>query len=233
MTEPKIRPRRFDLHPDQFIAGIAGQLDTAEIAAYLCLVLQNYSKRGAVDPEIVVGLFHRKVDPRTIRAALDRLVTKGKAHRVGVDLLANGCQEEIEKAENRMRSSVENGSKGGRPRKENNNIEKPPGSFSQKPPAPPPSESIPSTDKRAPSRGTRLPRDWKPTQEELHQISKLGLVNGYQQRFLEDFTSWAWTSPKAVKTDWHLTLLNLARRKAEEWGLIPKIEAPAQKKLAI
>lgn len=227
------KPRRFDLHPDQFIAGIAGQLDVAEAASYSYLVLQNYSKRGPVPVEIVIGLFGRSVDPRTIKAAMERLIAKGKVSRCGGDLLANGVRDEVEKATIRMRTYVENGSKGGRHARDlnaeinnNSSLSEPGGCLAGRVTAPPlplplpiqkEEESPQSPPKGASTRGHRLSKDWKISQHLIEYAQSLGLVNGLCDRFVEEFTGWAWTSPKAVKIDWDLTAMTFMRRKAEEW----------------
>ena len=43
------KPRRFDLNPDNFIAGISGLLTAEELGVYWLICLLNYSKRGPVE----------------------------------------------------------------------------------------------------------------------------------------------------------------------------------------
>lgn len=154
-----VKPRRVDLHPDQFIAGIAGALDPAELGVFTMAVLIVYSKgRGFRDDaealELIGEKFGRKADPRTIKAIYSRLLHREKIARDGAEIWPSGCRDELELAMNRIRSSRENGANGGRPSSKNNELPKPPGSEPDNPPAPsiplsiPIPEDIPSKDGR-------------------------------------------------------------------------------------
>ena len=120
--------RRIDYWPDEMIAGVAGQLDPEEFGVYWMVCTLIYSRGGAIkdDPDWVAGVF-RKTSPRTIRTVLERLVSSGKVSRNGGELVVNRCRTEIERTLKRARTWRENGSNGGRPSNENNDIDKPSG----------------------------------------------------------------------------------------------------------
>lgn len=178
------KPRRIDLHPDQFIAGIAAKMSPAELGVYWMVCLRIYSHGGQIpdtDAEIA-GLF-RKCNPRTIRAALDHLAEIGKVQRIDGELMANGCRTELDLAMKRIRTARENGSNGGRPSNQINEIAKPTGFPPQNPPAPSLSPSIPMKEGKeesplVPQRGkrtaTEFKEDWQPEQAEIAFANSLG-----------------------------------------------------------
>ncbi|MBK1842433.1 DUF1376 domain-containing protein [Azospirillum sp. YIM B02556] len=126
------KARRVDYWPDEVIAGVAGQLDPEEFGVYWMVCTLIYSRGGKIkdDPEWIARIF-RKTSARTIRAVLNRLENSAKLVRVDGELVVNRCQTELERTLNRTRTWRENGTFGGRPSKENNNIGKPNG-FSDK-----------------------------------------------------------------------------------------------------
>lgn len=129
--------RYVDYRPDEMIAGVAAQLDPEEFGVYWMICTLIYSKRGPIDDDMewLAGLF-RKTNPRTVRAALDRLVARGKVHRIQVEgtskLMVERCRTELEKTAKRISSSSENGAKGGRKPKETSDLAKPAGSPEEK-----------------------------------------------------------------------------------------------------
>lgn len=125
--------RRIDLSHDEFLAGIGGEMSPEDLGVYWMICLCIYSKRRPIpdDPAALASKFDRKTNPRTVRAALDRLVAKGKVQRSNGELMVERCWEEIGKATNRIRTAAENGSNGGRPPNENSNVGKPAGYSSQ------------------------------------------------------------------------------------------------------
>ena len=127
------RPRRFDLSPDNFIAGVSGILTASELGVYWAICLFIYSKGGPVLlDEKHLKSFLRGTDLRTIRSAINRLRELGKIDLSDGYLEANGCRKPLEDASNRMLSAIENGSKGGRRYINNNSLPKPGGLFSGK-----------------------------------------------------------------------------------------------------
>lgn len=124
-----MKVRRIDYSADEMIAGVAGQLDPVDFGVYWMICTLIYSRGGPIadDAHWIAGIF-RKTNPRTVRAAIDRLVSGGKVQRLGSELMVNRCRVEVERASSRVRTWTENGSKGGRPRKENKDIGEPEGS---------------------------------------------------------------------------------------------------------
>lgn len=145
------KPRRIDFSADNLIAGVSGQLDLEEFAVYWMVCTLIYSRGGPIpnDPSWIAGIF-RATNPRTIRAALERLEARSKIERTESELMVNRCRTELEAASKRIRTYTENGSNGGRPVNGNRHLDKPSGSTAQNLPAPspslPPSPSIPKKE---------------------------------------------------------------------------------------
>ena len=140
------KARRIDYSPDRLLAGIAGRLITAEeFGIYWMVCTLIYDKGGPIDDDAawIAGIF-KSTDPRTVRAALARLEKLSKIHRVGSKLMANGCQDELELAANRIRKAAENGSKGGRHSRKTKELEKATGYIPDNQPAPPSPSPSPS-----------------------------------------------------------------------------------------
>lgn len=117
--------RRIDYSPDEMIAGIAGQLDPLDFGVYWMICTLIYSRGGPIDDDPVwISRIFRNTNPRTVRAAIERLVEAGKVERNGAELMVNRCRTELERALNRTRKASENGAKGGRPSKKNKGLEK-------------------------------------------------------------------------------------------------------------
>jgi hypothetical protein len=112
------KPKYISISIAEFLADIAGEVDLAELGAYWLVCLLIYSRADAIkdDPEWISGKL-RKVNPRTVRAAIDGLVRMGKVTRIDGELMVNRCRTEIERTTNRIRTASENGSNGGRPSK--------------------------------------------------------------------------------------------------------------------
>ena len=162
------KARRIDLYPDQFIAGIAGKMTPEQLGVYWMICLRIYSHGGAISDsaEDIASLF-RKCNPRTIRAIISQLETMLKLHRIGAELMANGCRSELESAAKRMRTATENGLNGGRKSAErdketigNNNIGKPTGFLPSNQPENPPALSESESESITPISPKILFRDW-------------------------------------------------------------------------
>lgn len=148
MSTPKAR--RFDLSPDNFIAGIAGQMTADELGLYWLICLLIYSNGGPVEyDEARFSAMLRNTHWRTIRKASEQLQKLGKIDVRDGHVMAKGCSEPIQEAVNRVARAIENGGKGGRPPSKNNEIEKPDGFDAEKLArvAPSPSPPPPSEDK--------------------------------------------------------------------------------------
>jgi hypothetical protein len=86
------------------------------------------------------------------------------------------------------------------------------------------SDVAPSGAPRA-TRGSRLPRDWKPSSDDQRYASDRGVNH---DRIAEDFRGYwcAKAGKDAVKTDWSLTWQNWVRREADRRGTTtpPKVD---------
>ncbi|MBF0335302.1 MAG: DUF1376 domain-containing protein [Alphaproteobacteria bacterium] len=129
-----MKPRRIDFSPDELIAGITGKLDPLEFGVFWMICTLIYSNGGPIaNDEAWISRIFRKTNPRTIRAAIDRLIEAGKIERTGTgELMVKRCRTELESALKRMRNAAENGAKGGRPQSKNNDLGKPTGCSDQK-----------------------------------------------------------------------------------------------------
>lgn len=130
-TDGKVR--RVDFSPDEFLAGVAGEMSLDDFAVYWMVCTLIYSRGKAIkdDAAWIAGKFE-KTNPRSVRAAIERLVSSDKIARTDGELMVNRCRTELERSSNRIRTAHENGSKGGRPSKENNDLEKPEGLSDEK-----------------------------------------------------------------------------------------------------
>ena len=74
-----------------------------------------------------------------------------------------------------------------------------------------------------PKRGTRLPPDWQPSDDDRAHALSLGIPEPSYRKQVESFRDY-WTAKagaSAVKLDWPATLRNWMRRHAEEKGFAP------------
>lgn len=127
------KPRRIDLSADNFIAGIAGQMSAEQLGLYWLICLLIYSNGGPVDyDEHRFAALLPGTHWRSIRAASQRLQDLGKITVCDGQVMAKGCSEPLHAAFMRVSKAAENGVKGGRPRKENNDLVKPDGFHEEK-----------------------------------------------------------------------------------------------------
>lgn len=152
------KPRRFDLSPDNFIAGISGELTANELGLYWLICLLIYSHGGPVQyDEAWFSRLLKNTHWRTIRKASERLQELRKITVSDGHVMAKGCARPLQEAVTRISRAIENGSKGGRPSSKINDMKEPNGFNSEKlarvalPPSPPPSppEELPMSDRLA------------------------------------------------------------------------------------
>ncbi len=117
--------RRVDFYPDDYIAGTVA-LSLVERGIFWTACAMIYSHAGPIEEADL-----RRLCPshgRTFRTALDRLLALGKLLRQSDGKLdAKRCQSELKRAANRVANAYQNGSKGGRPASDNNDLAKPDG----------------------------------------------------------------------------------------------------------
>lgn len=136
------RVRRVDFYPADWLAGTAGlALGAFAKGVYWDLCALCYDAgRATLDEEVAVRRLSAMNgdNPRSVKAAIERLILAGKLQRLTPEPTPNGCRmapeltpnrvrTELERASNRMRKARDNGAKGGRPRKQTNEIAKPNG----------------------------------------------------------------------------------------------------------
>lgn len=134
------KPRRFDLSPDNFLAGVSSDLKADELGLFWLICLRIYSKGGPIPyDEQSFSTALNRTDLRIIKRASARLQQLDKITVTGSQVMAKGCATPLEEAANRLATATENGLKGGRPSNENKGINKPDGSGDEKllPPSPP------------------------------------------------------------------------------------------------
>lgn len=117
----KKRVRHVDYSAGDMLTDIGGELTPAEFGVYWMVCTLIYAKRRAIDDDAawIADKFKRtRTDPRTVRAALDQLIRLEKIARADGKLMVSRCQDELDRASNRIRKAGENGASGGRPRNE-------------------------------------------------------------------------------------------------------------------
>lgn len=122
--------RRIDFYPDEFISGVGGRLSAVDQGVYWMVCTLIYSHGGPIDDDHVwLSRLFADTHWRTVRASLDRLIDAGKIERTEAagrpQIIVRRCASELQKARKRVSEAVQNGRKGGRPRKENNGLDKP------------------------------------------------------------------------------------------------------------
>jgi len=110
--------RRIDFYFDDWIAGTAGlNLGADGLGVYFQSIAFCYALGRPSIPE--AELVDRSCatsgsNPRTVRAAIERLVAVSKLKRIDGELEPNRVRTELERAATRIRKNRENGTKGGR-----------------------------------------------------------------------------------------------------------------------
>jgi uncharacterized protein YdaU (DUF1376 family) len=125
MTDGHIRIPRFDLYPDDMIAGMI-ELTNEERGVFATAIAAIYSHRAPITFDHL-----RRLCPghaRTHQHIVARLLELNKLS-VTEDgkLTQQRCEKEIKNARKRLETLQENGRKGGRPFNKNNDVEKPTG----------------------------------------------------------------------------------------------------------
>jgi hypothetical protein len=130
-----MKVRHIDLHADEFIAGVAGQLSPAELGVYLAVILFQCSRGGMIDndAEWIAGLFKKGTKTAHVRDCLDALLAGGKLEAKRNQIGNKRAAKEIQSATKRISKWRQNGRKGGRPSGKTKDLPKPGGSDDQNP----------------------------------------------------------------------------------------------------
>lgn len=150
-----MKARRFDLWPEDFLAGVVGELTAEDLGLYLMVILLCYCRGGSIpdDADWLRSKFRtsRGFRAEYVRKQIERLIAAGKVERVGRELSVRRVRVELELSMRRIRVAQECGKSGGRPPKNINGIEKGSGSLarvsnsisnSNNPPTPPTGGSL-------------------------------------------------------------------------------------------
>lgn len=119
-----VKVRHVNLHADEFLAAVAGEMTPAELGVYwmVCLLIYSRGKPIKNDLEWIRAKFIR-ADLRVIKSAVERLIDDGKVDLSDGYLSVNRCLSELEVAGNRIVTAQQNGGKGGRPSRKNKGLE--------------------------------------------------------------------------------------------------------------
>lgn len=119
--------RRVDWYADEWLSGVSS-LTPEERGVYDTIINMIYSNGGpiTISPDWP-HLF--RCHGNKLKAIIERLEKRGKIIRNGLEISQKRARNELEKAQIRVGKALENGQKGGRPPKENNDLAKP-GGFS-------------------------------------------------------------------------------------------------------
>ena len=185
-----LKPRRVDLSPDNFIAGIAGQMNATELGVYWIFCLLIYSKGGPiVYDETQIAALLPGTHWRTIRKASERLQGLGKISSESGHVMAKGCAGPIQDALKRISRAIQNGSKGGRPPSKFNGLNKPKGFVDKKLARASPSPSPPSS--QSPPIETPSLHSGVPAQAQKRK-TRAGIPEGFPLRVDRDWAERYW-----------------------------------------
>ena len=137
--------RRVDFYPNDWIAGIA-TLDVVDVGIFATAEAVMYSHGGPIQKADLKRFV--RCHGKAFENALARLVASGRLILNGSQISSKRCLNELEKARERIAKWSENGSKGGRPSKEINDLPKPNGSYAR---ANPPTTNHQEEDTSVPS----------------------------------------------------------------------------------
>lgn len=121
-----MKVRHIDLHPDEFLAAVAGEMSPAELGVYWMVCLLHYSRGETIDADSawLRGKFRTGKGNNVVAEVLARLIESGRVFQDGSKIGVRRCQEEIDIALRRIEEASKRGKTGGRPPKENNGLEK-------------------------------------------------------------------------------------------------------------
>ena len=237
-----MKVHHIDFYPDEWLAGTA-TLSVADRGLYITAVAMIYSHGGPV--KIADLKLVSPMHGRAFKNSLARLIEAGKLRINGAEISCKRCENELEKARNRIAKATQNGRKGGRPINKNNEIEKPDGfpagklttnyqlpdisldadasRESARPPPEPPTLVLVAGDERgseharrqAAARKSRIAADWQPDQRDCDYAAARGHGGRWIGEQAEAFADWH-RAHGGTAADWHAAWRTWVRR-AEEF----------------
>lgn len=125
-----VKVRRVDFYPADWLTAVIGELSLVEQGLYWLICSLIYARGGPIEHDVkMLTAKCKNTHGNSVDRALKRLIQLGKVASIqsqfGPELMVKRCQFELEKALKRTQSAIENGSKGGRGLRENNNLTEP------------------------------------------------------------------------------------------------------------
>ena len=212
--------RHIDFYPDEYIAGVSGQLTPEQSGVYWMICSLIYSKSAPIDDDPKwLGNIMAGTHPRTIRKILEELESRGKIQRKDGVIWVERCANEIDKTDERIAKAQVNGKLGGRPSNKNKDLTKPKGLFNEKlttnhqPPTIDKDTSVSLLETRKSNHGKfKLKDDWKPN----GKSDEIGASEGYTAQEIEwasigfkDY--WIGEGKLKTKTGWDRSFYNWLR----------------------
>ena len=199
----KVRYVKF--HTDEFIAGVSGVMTPEQVGVYWMICSLHYSHGDYIDYDPKrLGNLLGGTNPRTIRRIVDSLVKISKVSLKGGLIGVERCAKELSTTGELIAEASANGAKGGRPRKENNDLGKGSGLITEKLT----NNHEPITNNHKPThkkiRGTSIASDWKPTERDLAYAKNKGYNSNKVNHLADSFLNY-WLSSSgssSIKKDW-------------------------------
>jgi hypothetical protein len=93
----KHRVRHVDLHADEFLAAVAGEMSPAELGVYWLICLLCYSRGGTIrdDLDWLRAKFRPGKGNQNVGVALESLIAKGKVFRDGAEIGVRRALDEV------------------------------------------------------------------------------------------------------------------------------------------
>lgn len=225
--------RHIDFYPDEYIAGVSGQLTPEQSGVYWMICSLIYSKSAPIDDDPKwLGNIMAGAHPRTIRKILEELESRGKIQRKDGVIWVERCANEIDKTDERIAKAHANGKLGGRPSNKNKGLTKPEGLFNEKLTTnhQPPTIVIKDTkevslsETRKSNHGKfRLKDDWRPN----GKSDEIGFGEGYNTQEIEwasvgfkDY--WIGEGKLKTKTGWDRSFYNWLRSSITRKAILEK-----------
>lgn len=116
-----MKVRRVDFYASDWLDGTE-DLTLEQRGLYITICALIYSRQRPIKEREL----RSRCCGRGYKPSMQHLIADGKVRRDGEFLIVDRCVKELERATTRIQTVTDNGQKGGRPRRENNDLQKPP-----------------------------------------------------------------------------------------------------------